>query len=109
MDEHARLRQVEKNERLLREANEEIEREAREDGERGIRREETELEFFCTCGRPGCDAKLLLTLAEYDDAHARPNRFVVAPGHASPAVERVVEEHGTYHVVEKHAEPPPAT
>ena len=104
MHEHVRYRQVAENERLLREANEEIERDAREDGERGIRRDETELEFFCTCGRPECDAKLLLTLAEYEAADERPNRFIVAPGHADPAIERVVEEHETFLVVEKRAE-----
>ena len=72
------------------EANEEIEREARE--ARGIRRDETELEFFCACGRPDCDTKLLLTLAEYEAAQAGPRRFIVAPGHVNPALERVVEE-----------------
>jgi hypothetical protein len=101
VDERARYRQLAENERLLREANEEIERDAREDGERGIRRGETELEFFCTCGREDCEAKLLLTLAEYEAAGTRPNRFIVAPGHANPAIEDVVEEHDTYVVVEK--------
>jgi hypothetical protein len=100
--EHPRHRQIEANERILREANEEIERAAREDGEQGIRPKETELEFFCACGRPECDARLLLTLAEYAAADGRSNRFIVAPGHDDPAIERVVEEHENYSVVEKH-------
>lgn len=104
MDERTRLRQRAENERLLREANEEIEREAREDQrELGIRRAETELEFFCACGRPDCDAKLLLTLVEYEAAHAEPDRFIVAPGHATLEIERIVEEHDTYLVVEKRS------
>jgi hypothetical protein len=99
VDERRRFNQLAENERLLAEANEEIEREARE--ARGIRRNETELEFFCACGRPDCDEKLLLTLAEYEAAQAGPRRFVVAPGHVNPAIERVVEEHDAYLVVEK--------
>jgi hypothetical protein len=101
VDEQTRERQIVENERLLREANEEIEREALEDGRQGIRPEETELEFFCTCGRPDCDVRLLLTLAEYESADGRSNRFIVARGHADEAIEDVVEEHDTYVVVEK--------
>jgi hypothetical protein len=99
VDERKRLKQIAENERLLREANDEIERDAREDP--GLRREDVEIEFFCACGRPECDAKLLLTLAEYDAAHAEPDHFIVAPGHENPELERVVEEHATYLVVEK--------
>jgi hypothetical protein len=102
VDERRRLRQLAENERLLREANEEIEREAREDQPgRGTRRAETELEFFCTCGRADCDATLLLTLTQYEAAQAEPDRFIVAPGHVNPDIERVVEAHETYLVVAK--------
>ena len=78
MDEGRRLKQVAENERLLREANEEIEREARE---RAVARDEMEVEFFCACGRADCEETLLLTLAEYEAAHAIPDRFIVARGH----------------------------
>jgi hypothetical protein len=101
VDEDIRRRRIVENERLLREANREIERDAREDRERGMAREESEIEFFCACGRPECDAKLLLTLAEYEAAASAPNRFVVAPGHDDPRIERVLEKHETYAVVEK--------
>lgn len=102
MDERRRFRQVAENERLLREANEEIEREAREEQrQRAARREEMEVEFFCACGRADCDSTLLLTLADYEAAHAAPHRFIVAPGHEDPGVERIVERHDAYFVVEK--------
>jgi hypothetical protein len=101
VDERLRYRQIAANERLLREANEEIERYAREDGEQGIFRDETELEFFCACGKPECRVRLLLTLAEYEAATSKPNRFIVALGHDTPTIERVVETHETYAVVEK--------
>ena len=99
MDERRRFKQVAENERLLREANEEIEREARE---RAVARDEMEVEFFCACGRADCEETLLLTLAEYEAAHAAPNRFIVAPGHVHPDIERIVEEHRASLVVEKH-------
>jgi hypothetical protein len=98
-----RLKQVAENERLLREANEEIEREAREEQrERAVGRDEMEVEFFCACGRADCEETLLLTLAEYEAAHAIPDRFIVARGHEHPEIERIVEEHDAYLVVEKH-------
>ena len=99
MDERKRLRRRAENEVVLREANEEIEREAVEEEREGGRRD-PELEFFCACGRPDCDAKLLLTLSEYEAASG-PDRFIIAPGHASPQIERVVETHDRYLVVEK--------
>lgn len=94
-----RLRRRAENEVVLREANEEVEREAREEEREGGRRD-PELEFFCACGRPDCDSKLLLTLSEYE-AVSEPERFIIAPGHASPEIEQVVETHGRYLVVEK--------
>ena len=102
VDERARFKRAEENERILRDANEEIEREARE-AERAheVRHRETELEFFCACGRSDCDATLLLTLSEYEAAHTVPDRFIVAPGHELPEIERVVEDHRTYYVVKK--------
>jgi hypothetical protein len=33
--------------------------------------------------------------------HARPHRFVVAPGHVEDAVERVIEHRPGYDIVEK--------
>ena len=91
------------NERRRREANREIEREAQDARAAGASSvAESELEFFCACGRADCDATLLLTLSEYDAVHAEPGRFIVAPGHVTPAIERVVAARGTYLVVEKH-------
>jgi hypothetical protein len=102
VDEARRLKQVAQNELLLREANEEIEHEARErQRERVAARNDIEVEFFCACGRPDCQTTLLLTLAEYDAAHAAPNRFIVFPGHEHPDLERTVDNHNTYLVVEK--------
>jgi hypothetical protein len=94
-DETARRKRVVENERLIRESNWE---KSLAVGGAGA---EDEHEFHCACGRPECDERLLLTIREYRAAHAHPHRFVVAPGHAEPELERVVERHPHYHVVEK--------
>jgi hypothetical protein len=39
------------------------------------------LEVICVCGADGCSETLERTLAEYDDAHAQRDSFMVAPGH----------------------------
>ena len=42
-----------------------------------------------------------LTIADYDDVHTQSDRFVVLRGHESAAIEKVVEEHAGYLVVDK--------
>ena len=96
-----RLERIAENERLLHEANDEVELLALEDDRGKAHRESTEVEFFCACGRPDCDETLLLTVAQYEAAHVEPHRFVVVPGHETPAIERVVERYETHNVVEK--------
>ena len=80
------------NERLIRDANEEHAAEAVEwaSGEMSLVADE-ELEFWCACGRPDCDVKLVLTVGEYEAVHRLPHRFVVAEGHENPEIERIVE------------------
>ena len=60
-----------------------------------------ELLFYCACGREDCDRRLCLSIAEYRSAHRLPHRFIVAPGHSTPRIERVVDERPGYLVVEK--------
>jgi hypothetical protein len=88
-------RQVE-NERLIREFNWEKDLVEAAGGE-----PDEELLFHCACGREDCDRRLCLTIAQYRSAHRLPHRFIVAPGHSTPRLERVVEEYPTYLVVEK--------
>jgi hypothetical protein len=44
----------------------------------------------------------MVTVDEYEAAHAAPNRFIVKVGHIFPDVEFAVEQHEHYWVVEKH-------
>ena len=60
--------------------------------------------FRCECARLGCNVLVELTLRTYEDVRADPRHFVLLPGHEIPAVERVVETHPEYLVVEKTGE-----
>jgi hypothetical protein len=63
------------------------------------------MDLICECADTGCTAHLSMTPAEYEAVRADPRRFVVLPGHERGLdVERVVEEHDEYSVVEKHGD-----
>ena len=57
--------------------------------------------FVCECGDKDCHQALMMTAAEFTEAHSAPNRFIVKPGHVYPDVEHVVAEQPTFAVVEK--------
>jgi len=57
--------------------------------------------LLCECGTGGCTERLELTRTEYEQLRRYPTRFAVLPGHQIPGVERVVEEHEGFLVVEK--------
>lgn len=60
--------------------------------------------FMCECGRIGCTTKLVLTVDEYERVRTGFDRFVIAPGHEIPSVDRVLERHDDHWVVAKHGE-----
>jgi hypothetical protein len=59
------------------------------------------LTFICECGRMGCNRLIELTRAEYEGVRANPRRFAILAGHEIEDVEKVVERHDRYLVVEK--------
>ncbi len=62
-------------------------------------------EFQCECGEPsGCDARLQLTLTEYEVVRRQRDRFAVLPGHQTGEIEHVVEETDRYLIVDKRDE-----
>jgi hypothetical protein len=101
MDDETRRRQLAENERRLRAVNRRIEASTTELIAEGFASGRSEAEFFCACGRPDCTALIRLAVEDYERIHREPHRFLVAPGHETPAVERVVERHDGYDVVEK--------
>jgi hypothetical protein len=58
-------------------------------------------EFFCECGQLDCMARFQMTRAQYEAVRAHAERFAVLDGHQDPEIERVVETHGHFVVVEK--------
>jgi hypothetical protein len=63
-------------------------------------------DWVCECAFVECVMPVRLTIAEYEAVRADPTCFLVAPGddHVVPDVERVIERHERYWVVEKIAE-----
>ena len=58
----------------------------------------------CECGALGCNRMLEIDAALYESVRANPRRFVLLDGHEIPAVERVVERHEGFEIVEKVGE-----
>lgn len=96
-----RERRLVQNEALYREVNERIRAHAREQlpGEA-----EHLYEFICECSNIDCNLLLGLPLGDYERVRADARRFIVAPGHHLPDIERVVEQRAGYSVVEKEGE-----
>jgi hypothetical protein len=59
------------------------------------------LPIVCECGSTRCDAKIELTVAEYERIRSDPTHFAVLRGHEIPEVERVIEENDRFVIVEK--------
>lgn len=59
--------------------------------------------WVCECSNTGCFERVELEPAEYEAVRAHPARFLIYPddSHAAPEVDRVVERHDRYWVVEK--------
>ena len=98
----AREERLASNEALFREINERV----AEVAEHFVEVESTAdpVEFTCECGSTTCTEQIALTLDEYEAVRAVSTHFAVIPGHEQPAIERVVERHPNYLVVEKHEE-----
>jgi hypothetical protein len=95
-----RLERIAKNEAVFRATNRELQAAEEEVGGGA----DQALEVLCECGRQGCSGVITLTVGKYESIHSQDDRFVVLRGHESPEIERVVEEHGDYLVVDKFGE-----
>ena len=95
MDETAREVRVARNEALFREVNERVK-------ELNVGLHVDTPEWVCECPDVECVQQIPLSLADYERIRRIPTHFLVLPGHVYAAVERVVEEHEGYVVVEKH-------
>jgi hypothetical protein len=89
-----------RNESLFRSANEQIADKVTAVGEPP----EMQMPFLCECPEVDCRQRIVLSLADYEQARANPKWFLVAPGHERPEVEIVVEDRESYLIVRKVGE-----
>jgi hypothetical protein len=82
------------NESVFREVNERLDRLGEEFGDDAV-------EFLCECADADCSAALSIPVSSYEAVRSHARRFVIVPGHQRADVERLVEEHPDYLVVEK--------
>ena len=83
-----------RTEALFREVNERI-------AESAQRFEAATTEFVCECGDSGCTHRIEASLETYEDVREDATTFLLLAGHEDPDIERVVERHGHFAVVEK--------
>src|SRR5687767_11625983 len=92
MDE-SRAKRMAANEALFRHANE------------ALRKSDDQIlaiaGFLCECADPQCEEKLSASGSTYLKVRTDPARFLVVAGHADSEIEKVVEEHDGFHVIEK--------
>jgi hypothetical protein len=85
-----------RNQELFRRANERLDERVRD-----LDVEPSFIPFICECADDRCLGRVHLTDEVYEDVRAKPNRYVIVPGHATVEGEKVVEDNGHFHVVEK--------
>ena len=83
------------NEALFREVNERIDQLQDELGGG------SSFEIVCECGNADCIERFPITDEAYESLRRDVHRFAVVPGHQLPDIERTVETHDAYLVVEK--------
>jgi hypothetical protein len=62
---------------------------------------EQEIEIVCECLSTTCCARIQIAVSAYEQLRGQPTHFAVLPGHEHLKIERVVELHPAYVVVQK--------
>lgn len=57
--------------------------------------------FYCECADSECIDRITVLPAEFERVHAASAQFIVRRGHQIDAIERIVEHHTEYVVVQK--------
>jgi hypothetical protein len=94
MDE--RERRLGLNEAMFREVNERV-----EDIHRTFNSDIGTFEIICECGVVECTERMSVPISVYERVRGEPTQFLLQVGHEDPTVERTIENHETYIVVEK--------
>ena len=88
-----------RNEAIFREVNERIEELDAHFGH--VAPDPSRLIVVCECGLGTCTGQFEVTRSLYETVRANPKRFLVLPGHEDARIERVVEKHADFSVVDK--------
>jgi hypothetical protein len=83
-----------RTEALFRDVNERI-------AESAQRFDADSTQFVCECANANCTHRVEATLDEYEEVREDGATFMLAPGHHHDDIERVVQDRGRFHVVEK--------
>ena len=94
MDE--RERRLGMNEAVFREVNERV-----EEIHQTLGTDAETLQIICECGAVSCTERISVPVADYERVRGNPLHFLLQVGHEDPLVERTIENHGTYIIVEK--------
>jgi hypothetical protein len=91
-----------RNEALVREVNERINTLDRGAAGSGAVHGADTFGFHCECGRDGgCQEMVWMTLGEYEVVRRQDDRFALAPGHETDALEHVVHGNERFLIVDK--------
>jgi hypothetical protein len=85
-----------RNEALFREANERV-----EDINQTFGSMTGSFEIFCECPDRACTERISVPMAVYERVRRNGKHFLLCVGHEDPEVDRVLENHETYLIVEK--------
>ena len=61
------------------------------------------IDFYCECSNESCQERISLTLEDYEKLHDEQSKFVIAPGHITPSIEKVTKTRRSLQVVDKYA------
>ena len=91
-----RERRLGLNEAMFREVNERV-----EEVNQAFGSITGQFEIFCECGDLGCAERITVPMTEYERVRSDSKQFLLKLGHEDPAVERVIEHHDSFVIVEK--------
>lgn len=91
-----RERRLGLNEAMFREVNERV-----EEVNQAFGSITGQFEIFCECGDATCAERISVPMSEYERVRSDSKQFLLKLGHEDPTVERVIEHHDTFVIVEK--------
>jgi hypothetical protein len=81
--------------------NEELFRQVNDAREESTAPGDVRLTLICECAEQACTGRIQISAGEYRRIRDGESRYIVLPGHEIPEIEHVVDDRGTFEVVEK--------